>query len=297
MRNAVFVSSRRPFARSLVWAALAMLLSGVPTEPCSGQETLLPQQLIFPPLPLDPLDFEQSKPIDVGVRVYHLPDSRRGENYTVRGWVGIGKSHAFSWEFAYAGVEDGENIRYGGGAPRWQWTTHLGRPGTRGFAFDVAVVPPVGDETLHPVCGRASSLHARLRYSPLGGKTWRFWLGYWSQSVSAPDKEDPPSAYYPSGHGFDVACHGATARWAWELWVHGLRGNLPENTWLEANATVFPVADLGLKLGATVTPGPVDLRLMDVGWQVAIVWRPAPLEEDDAAPGRAPAGESLSRGF
>lgn len=282
--------------RRLITLSSALLMCAAPlvSSSCFAQETFLPQQIIFPPLPLDPLDFEQPKPIEIGLRVYHLPDSRRGENYTVGGWVGVGSRHAFAWEFAYAGIEDAQDLRYGGGAPRWQWTTHLARPGTRGFAIDVAAGPPVGDETLHPLTGRAFSFHGRLRYSPLGGAGWRLWLGYWGQGVSIPESSALPSSVFPSGHGFDVACHGATRRLAWEVWAHGLRGNLPENFWLETSVAVYPVADLGLRLGATVTPGPKERRLMDLGWRVAVSWRPSPLEEEEGDGGSSPAGGTLS---
>lgn len=257
------------------WSVLGAPGASAQSEPVRSE----PAQLLFAPLLLDPADSHAVRSVGVQLRVYHLPDGRRAERYSLGGWVPVGGSHAFAWELAYAGVEADDRLRYGGGAPRWQWTTRLRNADPVRIAVDVAGVLPLGDASLHPVAAKAPSVHARLRLSPVGGARWRVWVGYWGQRIAPPDERDRPLSYFPSGSGTDVAFVGSLARIRWEVWWHQQLGGLLDTTWTEANIDFFAAEDLAVRLGVAANPGPDDRRQFDLGWTLGLIWHPRPLPE------------------
>ncbi len=257
----------------LCLVAIALVAAPGPVDEVWAQSPPRPRQLIQPPLLLDPYDLDPSNPVDLRLRVYHLVDTRRVENYTLTGWRRIGNRHAFAWQLAYAGVEEQDFIRYGGGAPRVQWTTHLAPAESGGLAIDLGVVPPVGDKTLYPVSAQAPSVEGRLRWSPIGRGGWRLWLGYWGRRVSPPDERTVPLEYFPSGSGLDLSLRGHLGPHGFSVFLQRALGGLSRAVWLDGEVQLALGGSLALVTGVSGSLGDDEERLFDVGWTVGLSWR------------------------
>ncbi len=273
--------------RHIIGVAVAVLLLAAAAERSGAVVDV--HQPLFPPVPLDPLDFPRHpSPIDLELRTYCLPDDVRVEWYHLNGWTRLTSRVALGGGLSYAVVESEDEVR-NGGAPAWvDLSTHLGGPGALGFAFDIDGTIPFGDEGLYPAGSDAASVGLRLRLSLGHLLTGRTWLGWFARRVSPPPSgqrpDGRPGEDWPSGSGLMAAWHAAGRRWDGALQLRYDMAGLPETFWGEMEWTWYPVEDLGLRLGAAATTGPSEHRPVDWSWLVGIRWRPGPVPSGSPAP-------------
>jgi len=240
-----------------------------------------PRQQLLPPLALDSLDFpDQTPPVDLQLRVFTLPDDSRVEWYRLESWKNLATRVAVGGGVSYAGVSRPQATEYGGG-PAWvALCTHLGPSGAWGVAFDVDGTLPLGDENLFPVASDASSIGLRLRLSTGRWASGRAWVGWYARRVSSPPQNEPaldrPDSSWPSPSGLMAAWHAMGSCADGALQARYDMAGAPKSVWIEGAVSWFPVADLGLNLGASVSTGPQESRAMDWGWLLGVRWRPQP---------------------
>ena len=240
-----------------------------------------PRQQLLPPVPLDNLDFpQQSTPMDLQLQVYTLVDRSRVEWYRLQGWRKLAGRVAVGGGVSYAGVARQQRAEYGGG-PAWvALSTHLGGEGALGFSIDVDGTLPLGDENLFPVASDASSIGLRLRGSAGRFAGGRAWLGWTARRVSPPPQNEPaldrPDSSWPSASSLMAAWHALGPRLGGAVSVRYDLAGAPESFWFEGELSWFPVADLGLKVGASASTGPAENRPMDWAWLFGVRWRPRP---------------------
>jgi hypothetical protein len=231
-------------------------------------------QLIFPPLPADPLDLPSRQRASLGLTSLRLPSGQHAEVYDLKGWLTLGSRHALAMGMSYVGVEDPERFQWGGGAPWLRWSSHSAPAGEGGLAIDALVVAPLGDGDLYPVAVRAPSLFVRGRAAVRLGSRWHLWVGVWGRGVSPPDGHDRPRDDYPSGAGVDAFAVGTLRGVELELVARVDRGGLPESSWVQATAAVPIGEDLALSVGGAAGVGPSSERAIDSAWTLGLQWRP-----------------------
>lgn len=260
-----------------LWTIFALaLLLGAPESAHAQVEV---HQPLILPVPLDPLDQpELGSPVDLEGRFYSMPDGSRVEWYRLQGWVRLASRVVLGGGVSYAGVEQSQEMEFGGG-PAWVvLTTKLGPDGALGLAFDLDATLPIGDENLYPVSSDAASAGLRVRLSVgrfFGG---RGWLGWYTRRVSPPSQDDVesprPDSDWPSGSGLIAAWQARQRGWAAQLMARYDYAGLPESLWCEADVTWYLSGDFGLRGGASVSIGPRENVPMDWGWLVGVRWRP-----------------------